>query len=122
MMVLLSALYEMQIDIYSLGNLFYLLLTDQWPWDDVGSGSADSERTVKKRIIHGERATIPDEIATSSHPVDVVLQKALVMCQEHEPSERATAAQVATFLQVTLQRVDPGRLEQWGVVVSTSTK
>lgn len=106
----------MQIDIYSLGNIFYILLTDQWPWDEVGS-SSESERTTKKQIIHGERPKISDEIAKSSHPVDQVLLQAMTMCQKQDPSERATAAQVATLLQETLQQVDPGRLDQWGVVI-----
>jgi serine/threonine protein kinase len=106
---------HLQIDIYSLGNIFYLLLTDRWPWDAVGSASEDSQRTIKKRIIQGERPAFPDAISKSSHPVDLVLQKAMAMCQKHEPNERATAAEVATLLQLTLAQVDPGRLEQWGL-------
>lgn len=93
-----------------------MLLTNKWPWADIGS-SSDAERAAKKRVIHGERPAIPKEIATSTDLVDQVLRKAMLMCQSNEPSDRATAAQVATLLKEALQQLDPGRLEQWGVAV-----
>jgi serine/threonine protein kinase len=82
----------LQVDIYSLGNIFYMLLTREWPWDDM------KERNARKLVKAGKRPKLPKSLQNSGDPIDKVLMEAMHMSQVQDPNERATARQVEAFL------------------------
>ena len=87
--------YKMEtekIDIYSMGNIFYFLLTGEAPF------LSRSRDTVKRVLKSGRRQPIPDVYQTSSDPIVKGLIKAIQMCWIHSPADRATARQVEQHL------------------------
>jgi serine/threonine protein kinase len=99
-----------KVDVYSLGNILYMLLTNETRLFD-----NDSTDTAMNKVKSGERPFVPREIRQSQDPIDRALLKAMSMCHVQEIKERATALQVANFLKANLELIDPGRLESWGV-------
>jgi serine/threonine protein kinase len=96
-----------KIDVYSMGNIFYMLLQEEWPFQGVNVEEA------QKQVMEGVRPTFYKDIWDSTHPIDVALKEAMMMCHAQKPSERATARQVEQYLIAVLEKVDPGRLAQW---------
>jgi hypothetical protein len=89
-------LYEPEsekIDIYSLGNVFYSLLTDQWPFANEESKSA------QQKIINGKRPHISSRFRDSNQTEYKALLKAIEMCWNHVPEKRATADEIANYLE-----------------------
>jgi serine/threonine protein kinase len=87
-----------KVDIYSLGNILYMLLQEEWPFGDVKS--ADAQEMIRK----GGRPSIYIDIWNSTDPVTVLLKKAMFRCHEQEPKDRWTARQVEQFLNQGLQQ------------------
>lgn len=81
-----------KVDIYSMGNVFYVLLTSTWPWDGM------KEEDAQKNVIEGKRPFVNASIIESTHPVDKALLKAMEMCHEQDPNQRASAEEVLQFL------------------------
>lgn len=92
---------------YSLGNLYYMLLTDMWPFHGV------KEKNAKKRVKKGGRPPLYADIVNSTDPIDVALRTAMYMCHEQEVAERASSRKVETYLKEQLEEIDPGRLDAW---------
>jgi serine/threonine protein kinase len=100
-----------KVDVYSLGNILYMLLTNETrPFD------SDSTDTAVEKIKQGERPFVSQEIRLSPDPIDRALLKAMNMCQVQDIKERPTALQLSNFLNANLELIDPGRLESWGVM------
>jgi serine/threonine protein kinase len=107
--------FSYQVDVYSLGNIFYMLLMQNYPFRDT------RWKEAAKLVQEGHRPHVFPHVWNSTHPVDQVLKQAMIMCHAQEPEDRATARQVETYLQQELQRLDPGRLESWGVLSAISS-
>jgi len=101
-------LFGVQVDIYSLGNIFYMLLARKWPWDDV------SEKEAKKRVKEGKRPEVPKSIRNSTDPVDKILMQAMAMSHKQDPKERATAREIEALLKDKLMELDPKAMNSWG--------
>ena len=89
------------IDIYSLGNVFFEILTLHNAWEDW-----DDEEEAQHAVMDGERPEIPKEVASSKDPVDVVMLKVMRMCWEHKPEDRPRAREVADILGKELKALD----------------
>ena len=100
---------QMQVDVYSLGNIFYMLLQGDWPFEDV---SLDVARELVK---NGTRPTIYVDLWYSDDPVNKALKDAMIMSHESDPAKRASARVVETFLKNKMRELDPTQLEAWGV-------
>ena len=98
------------VDIYSLGNIFYILLSNNYPWRAIPTWKEAAEL-----VKEGKRPPMLKEVLQSEHPVDRALLEAMHMSQEQDPKERASALQVLNVLQDVLEEIDPGRLQAWGV-------
>ena len=107
-MPFLSCISVVQVDIYSMGNIFYMLLTSLWPFEEL------EENVVKEEVKNGNRPTIPIAIRNSNDPIDQILKEAMVMSHVQDPHERATARQVETFLKRKLLSLDPDAMKSWG--------
>jgi len=98
-----------KVDIYSLGNIFYMLLQEQWPFDDMKTEDAQEE------VKNGNRPAIYEDIWNSTEPVNVALKHAMIRCHNQNSITRATAREIADYWRQTIEELDPGRLAEWGV-------
>jgi hypothetical protein len=99
-----------KVDVYSLGNLFYMLLTGLYPFEDV-----EEEEDAQKQVMKGLRPTFPIEIWNATDPMIQDLKEAMFLCHEQDVKVRATARQVETVLLQSLYRHDPTALQRWGL-------
>lgn len=98
-----------KVDVYSTGNIFYGLLTDEWPFDRV------SEKEAKRKVIAGDRPKIPNHIRQSNVPEDLILLKVIEMCWTQDPRKRATALEVEKVLTAFVEKrldADPKKEEE----------
>ena len=80
------------IDVYSMGNIFYSLLTEYWPFEGM------DEKEAQRKIMGGARPPIDDDIRSSGDPIDNTFIEAIGMCWRQNPDERATAKEVKEYL------------------------
>lgn len=93
-------MYEMEtekIDIFAMGNVFYSLVTEQWPFQD------DEKTIAQAKIMQGERPHIPSKFETSTEPAYKLLIKLMRMCWKQNPKERPTAKVVADLIENELR-------------------
>jgi serine/threonine protein kinase len=88
-----------KVDVYSLGNVLYSILTSKSPF-----GKEKSEKVAKK-VQEGKRPPIPQSMQNSTDPFDQAMLKAINMCWIHDPEKRATARQVQNFITSELSRL-----------------
>lgn len=81
-----------KVDIFSMGNIFYSLLTEYWPFEGM------DEKEAQQLIMGGKRPPIDDDIRNSKNSLDIAFIKAISMCWRQNPNERATAKVVKEYL------------------------
>ena len=87
------------IDIYSMGNIFYAILTGKMPFEGVNASEA------QKKVVNGERPTGMKILERSD---DVAIQSlifATKKCWEQEPKDRPTAALIRDELKKGLDKM-----------------
>lgn len=89
-----------KLDVFSLGNVLYFLLTKRAPLDEM-----ESDETTKFIAKGGRIKVEEEEILSSTHPFDTTLIKALDMCFVFDPKKRASAREVADFIKSSLDRI-----------------
>ena len=92
-----STFLILQVDVYSLGNIFYMLLQKDWPFREV------EEKEAKRLVKDGYRPSFDAAIWNSTDPIDMVLKKAMIMCHEQVPEDRASARHIEVYLKQHLQ-------------------
>jgi len=94
------------VDVWSLGSILYHMLTGMKVWSRSGKKMDAIQAAVKTGRLPKIRNDIfGKNVRDSLDPVDNILKKALDMCQVYDPEKRATARQVALFLQQSLQEL-----------------
>ena len=88
-----------KVDIYSMGNIFYALLTKEEPFEDMESKAAQHE------VKHGRPSPISASVRNSTDPCTQALIKAAEMCWVYDPKERPSAREVESFLSRSLQSI-----------------
>mmetsp|Transcript_10335 Transcript_10335/g.23177 ORF Transcript_10335/g.23177 Transcript_10335/m.23177 type:complete len:546 (-) Transcript_10335:2253-3890(-) len=87
-----------KIDVYSMGNIFFSLLTGAWPYEDIKTKEA------QKLIKTNHRPPIPERQKESKHPLDIALLSAIDMCWAQDPSDRSTAREVEAYLEAEISK------------------
>mmetsp|Transcript_34931 Transcript_34931/g.42148 ORF Transcript_34931/g.42148 Transcript_34931/m.42148 type:complete len:470 (-) Transcript_34931:290-1699(-) len=90
-----------KVDVYSMGNIFYFLLT----------GVKAFEKTIKpkeaqKKVMAGERPLLSSEILSIKNETVKSLIKAMDMCFVHDQEQRPSAVDVYKFLSSKLKLID----------------
>ena len=93
-----------KIDVYSLGNIFFGLLTGKELFYDEDKRN---DKAIMKYVKQGKRSTIPEKYKNSDDPFEQTLLNAIEMCWKQDPKERATAR--------ALQKLFENELEKQGV-------
>lgn len=88
-----------KVDVYSMGNIFYSILTLNYPFEGKKS------KEVYQRIADGERPLIAESIRNSTDPYDRTMLEVIEMCWRQDPTERATARQVQQHIVATLKEL-----------------
>eukprot|EP00934_Nitzschia_sp_Nitz4_P007369 Nitzschia sp. Nitz4//scaffold21_size171442//96770//98158//NITZ4_002172-RA/size171442-processed-gene-0.19-mRNA-1//1//CDS//3329542444//7359//frame0 len=88
-----------KVDVYSLGNVLYFLLTRGEPWDGYRS------KQLYPKVIRGERPIIPEHLKESDHPFNRFMIEAIQMAWTHKMKERPAALRVAEKLREGLQEL-----------------
>jgi len=81
-----------KVDVYSMGNIFYVLLTGEYPFGEM------EKKAALAAIMEGKRADIPEEYRKSQDPLVQAIIKVIQMCWHQEPEKRATSRSVEQFL------------------------
>ncbi len=106
--------YELEtekVDVYSLGNVLYFLLTKLDPWEDY-----DDSNSLYKKVMRGERPTIPKELLESDSIFDRFMIQAINLAWTHNPYERPGALEIAQHLKKGIQEYEATSRE--GVVAT----
>lgn len=88
-----------KVDVFSMGNVLFFLLTGRTPW-----GEIDSKEAAEK-VKLGKRPKIDKEIRYSEDPYHVAMVKAIGMCFEYDQKKRTGARAVADVLDAALKEV-----------------
>jgi len=94
--------YEVQdekVDVYSLGNVYYCLLTRLWPFETIKT------REAIKKVKSGERPPLPDDIRTSTDASIVAIRDAMEKAYIQNPDDRASAREIVNDLSAALEKV-----------------
>eukprot|EP00538_Stauroneis_constricta_P013310 CAMPEP_0119564312 /NCGR_PEP_ID=MMETSP1352-20130426/26601_1 /TAXON_ID=265584 /ORGANISM="Stauroneis constricta, Strain CCMP1120" /LENGTH=593 /DNA_ID=CAMNT_0007613057 /DNA_START=52 /DNA_END=1833 /DNA_ORIENTATION=+ len=84
-----------KVDVYSMGNVLFFLLTQDFPWDDY------DKETVYKKVKGGHRPPVPDEILEKKDDNLFVktMLKAIDMAFTYDARERPGAKEIAEAIQ-----------------------
>lgn len=94
--------YEPQsemVDIYSMGNVFYALLTRLWPFEE------EETKEAQKLVKAGNRPPMEKHITNSTDPADKALLAVLNMSWKQKPEERAAASVVRDYIGAELKKL-----------------
>ncbi len=89
-----------KVDVYSLGNTLYYLLTGLEP-----HGKEDKKSRLKgvsNLVARGDKSIFPDEYANSVDKAVEAIRKAIRLCWELDPNHRPSAFEVAEGLSAAL--------------------
>ena len=88
-------LLDETVDVYSLGNLLFHILTTHSPRGKMKKERMDEVRQV---VAKGIRPTVGEEFATSRDHSLVAIRKAMQKCHEFDPKKRPTAREISNML------------------------
>lgn len=90
-------------DVYALGSLFYYLLTGERAWE----GYSDKKERKKTQgwIVGGKKPHISSKFYRSEDPIDKALLQAYDMSTVFDPKKRATAKEVADYLNRIMEKL-----------------
>jgi len=87
------------VDIYSLGNIYYCLLTRLWPFHKLHT------RDAIRKVKAGQRPPLTKEVEFSIDPATVALRDAMRMAQTQLPGDRPSANELVITLSKSLDDI-----------------
>lgn len=89
-----------KVDIYSLGNIFYMLLQEEYPFHGMDSEEAQA------LVMNGHRPSFYLDIWNSTDPVIQALKSIMIQCHEQDPNDRPSAREVEMYLKTIVRQYD----------------
>jgi len=84
-----------KIDVYSMGNVFYSLMTELWPFQEL------TENQAQDKVIAGDRPPIAMENTTD--PYAMAMIHVIKMCWMHHPSQRPSVKDVIAYIEKAME-------------------
>lgn len=94
--------YEVEtekIDVYSMGNVFYAILSGMMPFEGV------KQEKAKKQVMEGKRPKMPSEVKESDDIAIQAILAATKKCWEQDPKDRAPASEIRDELKSVMERI-----------------
>mmetsp|Transcript_19504 Transcript_19504/g.28901 ORF Transcript_19504/g.28901 Transcript_19504/m.28901 type:complete len:624 (-) Transcript_19504:40-1911(-) len=94
--------YEVEtekIDVYSMGNVFYAILSGLMPFEGM------KQEKAKKNVMEGKRPKIPSEVKESDDIAIQAILSATKKCWRQDPTERPPAAEIRDKLKSVMERI-----------------
>jgi len=82
-----------------MGNIFYSLLTENWPFEN------EEEVEARVRIKEGNRPAIDSMFLQSKDLSVSTLLKGIEMCWKQNPDERSSAEDLAHYFTSQIQKI-----------------
>lgn len=95
-----------KIDIYSLGNVLFQVLTRHQPWTWLEPEGKLSDDQVAERKLDGKKPNFPDKIIESRKLAQQAMYYGTLACYEPDPTKRPTAHQLAQGFHQALRWVE----------------
>ena len=87
------------VDIYSMGNIFYAILSGNMPFE------GQKESKAQKKVLDGIRPKIPDEVKQSDDIAIQTLVSITKKCWSKKPVDRPSAASIRDELKILMDRM-----------------
>jgi hypothetical protein len=94
--------YEIEtekIDVYSMGNVFYAILSGLMPFEGI------KQKKASQYVMEGKRPEIPDEVKESDDIAIQAILAATKACWTHDPKERPPAKKIRDELKSVMERI-----------------
>ena len=94
--------YEIEtekIDVYSMGNVFYAILSGLMPFEGM------KQKKASQYVMDGKRPEIPDEVKESDDIAIQAILAATKACWTHDPKERPPAKKIRDELKSVMERI-----------------
>mmetsp|Transcript_2941 Transcript_2941/g.6368 ORF Transcript_2941/g.6368 Transcript_2941/m.6368 type:complete len:96 (+) Transcript_2941:131-418(+) len=88
------------IDVYSMGNIFYALLSGEMPFE------GQKESKAQKKVVDGIRPRIPSKVLESDDIAIRALVAATKKCWAQKPGDRPSAASIRDELKGIMDRIE----------------
>ncbi len=87
------------VDIYSMGNIFYAIISGNMPFE------GQKESKAQKKVLDGVRPKIPDEVKQSDDIAIQTLVSIIKKCWSKKPIDRPSAALIRDELKELMDRM-----------------
>ena len=87
------------VDVYSLGNVYYAMLTRKYPFQ------GEKPKKAIQKVKDGKRAPLPDDVANSNDKSIIALIKAMELSQAQNSNERPSATELVQLLVDALHEI-----------------
>eukprot|EP00977_Amphora_coffeiformis_P008867 scaffold2003_cov157-Amphora_coffeaeformis.AAC.1 len=94
-------LLDEKVDVYSLGSTLFHLFSSFAPR---GKMTTAREETVREWVKNGKKPVLMPLLRNSNDTIAATFREVLNLCHELDPSKRATADEIATILEIALNR------------------
>ena len=93
-----------------MGNIFYVLITENDPFEEIAEEKGDS--FIKDLVKKGIRPKLKDEILKSSDPSVRAMVHAMVLCHAYDRKSRPLASSIRDYLQNAIISISKDRDEE----------
>lgn len=101
--------YEVEnekVDIYSMGNIFYSILSGNMPFEHT------KEKEAQLLVKEGKRPEIPEDVSKSDDVVVKTILSAMLRCWEQDPKKRPSASEVRDEFKMVMDEMPKPKEEK----------